>query len=115
MAPPSRTRMPSLREGLGGFDDVARRVHRRSLPRWSASSASCASSSASFLISTSRSGDGWRGLSLQRLDELRHDAAQVAHQRHVDRAVHADGGRILLDVDPLADRRCARPVAPVRP
>ena len=37
------------------------------------------------------------GLSSQRLDQLRHDAAQVADQRHVDRPVHADGHRILLD------------------
>src|SRR3546814_2938697 len=34
--------------------------------------------------------------------ELRHDSAQVADQRHIDRAVLADRFRIEFDVDPLA-------------
>jgi hypothetical protein len=41
---------------------------------------------------------------------LRHDPAQIAHQRHVERAVDADGGRVLLDVHPLAIRIALGPV-----
>lgn len=49
---------------------------------------------------------------LERGDELRHHPAQIAHQRHIDRTVDADRGRVLLDVDPLADRFVGLPVAP---
>ena len=40
----------------------------------------------------------------QRAGQLRHDRAQVADKRDVDRAVDADRGGILLNVDPLALR-----------
>ena len=56
-------------------------------------------------------GSGVAGVVLERGDELRHHTAQVADQRHVDRAVDADRGGILLDVNPLADRVVFRPPA----
>ncbi len=72
-----------------------------------ASPATRASSAASALIQISRLGGRVpRGVP-QRLDQLRHDAAQIADQRHVDRPVHADRGRILLDVSPICgSHRC---------
>ena len=74
-----------LVERLGRLDDVARRVHRGA-PAWGA------------LVGHPRQLGGVgldqrlevgrrraRGVP-QRLDELRHDAAQIADQRHVERA-----------------------------
>ena len=78
--------------------------------RWAAVSASSASWSASCLIQRARSADGERGRVLQRVDQLRHHAAQVSHQRHVHRSVHADRRRVLLDVDPLAGGVVACPM-----
>ena len=49
---------------------------------------------------------------LERGDKLRHDAAQIADQGHVDRTIDADGRGILFDIDPFADRFILLPVAP---
>ena len=42
-----------------------------------------------------------RGIA-QRARQLRHHGTQIAHQRHIHRAVDADGGGVLLDEDPAA-------------
>ena len=55
-------------------------------------------------------GCGFARSILERLDQLRHDAAQIADQRHVEPAVDADGGRVLLHVHPFAVRIVAGPM-----
>ena len=44
--------------------------------------------------------------------ELRHDSADIANQRHINRAVYANRGRVLLDIDPFAVGFTGVPVAP---
>ena len=74
--------------------------------------ASASSSAWPSFMNLARLRERLRGVSLQRRDQLRHDAAQVADQRHVDRAVDADRSGVLLDIDPLADGLVLHPVAP---
>src|SRR6185437_4922334 len=87
-------------ERLGGLNDVACRMDRRT-SRWRTFGKlrEFRGIGLDQLLEVARRGA--RRVP-QRLDELRHDTAQVADQWHVELAVDADGGRVLLDVDPFA-------------
>ena len=100
--------MPSCGERLGRLDDVAGRVHRCPAGRRVLGQLR---QLLGVLLdpAVEVGGRRTRGV-LQRVDQLRDDAAQVADQRHVDRPVHADGHRILLDQHPFAVGVVLRPV-----
>ena len=97
-----------LREGLGGLDDEAGGMNRSSARRRVLGE--LCQLLGVLLDQHVQIGRRLARSVLERLDQLRDDAAQVTHQRHVDRAVHADRRRILLDVDPLANVVALRPV-----